>query len=201
MIRRKIHVHLLAAAALLTAAWMVPCLWAQAGGAEPPESASAAKQLPKSRLVLEKAAANNRVIRFPIHFTAAPGETVGAIRAEIQVPESSWKFQKVEPAARSNLKVSVRQPKRDGKAAGQGSPAILEVTFSGGSHVIRDGLIGTLQFLLPQPPPAPPDPPRAHILATLPPQAESSAGPAEAPFDLPPEPAANPSAGCFFFSH
>lgn len=154
---------------------------------------------PESKLILGKpAVSRDRIMNFPIEFTAAPGETVGLLRGQITFPEGAWKFVKVEPISGSRLKVSAKQIKR---GTGKGSEAAFDLTISAGTHVIKDGVIATLQLSAPQQEDSPPVLPVAHILATAPPETQEVTSPSAEPFALPPEPPPNPGVACFFFSH
>ena len=142
-----------------------------------------------------------RTVSYPMEFRAGEGETVGAIRALVTLPSAGWKFLKAEFAPGSRLKVSIRQEKKNGGQAKNGRETI-ELSITAGAHVIRDGIICELQFSVPAAfPSEPPAIPVVKLLATSPPQTEQVRKPAEEPFDLPPSPPANPSVGCFFFSH
>src|SRR5437870_2522389 len=84
----------------------------QAGGeaAEDSTPTVSERQKLESKLTVGKAIlSGDGIIRFPLHFTAAPGETVGAIRAQVTIPERGWKFRKIVPAAGSNLKASAQR--------------------------------------------------------------------------------------------
>lgn len=175
-----------------------PMALAQQDEKQGTQSKGSAPSKTGSKLVLGKAAVSREhSINFPMEFTAGPGETVGMIHAQISLPGSAWKFLKAEPASGSRLKISAKRVKR---GSGQGEQA-LDLTISAGTHVIKDGVIGTLQFSVPQQQTAPPEPPVARILATAPPETEQVTTPSEAPFELPPQPPANPGVACFFFSH
>ena len=154
------------------------------------------------KLIIEPTRSHDRLLSFPIKFTAPTGESIGMFRALVIVPDTAWKFQKVELPSRSDLKVSARQQKRRDKDQDPSSAAqIIEITFSAGTRAIKDGLIGTMVFSVPTVLPAAPEPPTARIILTSPPEVEQSTNPADSPFALPPDATVNPAVGCFFFSH
>jgi len=169
---------------------------------------------PESKLTVGKPSVSRGVVRFLLYFTAAPGETVGTIHAQVTAPEDSWKFLNVEPAAGSGMKVSAKQQRRDDSQKGkdQAGQATLVLSFSAGGHAIRDGLIGTLRFSLPEPTEKTSGKtsdkdlelksPVARILGTSPPETEQIlTAPSGNSFPLPSEPSPNPAVSCFFFSH
>lgn len=142
-----------------------------------------------------------RTVSYPMEFRAGEGETVGAIRLLVTLPSAGWKFLKAEFATGSRLKASIRQEKKNGDQAKNGGETI-ELGITAGAHVIRDGIIGELQFSVPAASSSePPAMPAVKLLATSPPQTEQVRTPPEEPFALPPSAPANPSVGCFFFSH
>lgn len=142
-----------------------------------------------------------RMVSYPLEFRAGDGETVGAIRARVTTPGAGWKFLKAEFAPGSQLKVSIQQEKKNRDQANSGGETI-ELNITAGARVIRDGIIGELQFSVPAASSSePPATPVVKVLATSPPQTEQVRQPAEAPFELPPSAPANPSVSCFFFSH
>ncbi len=155
----------------------------------------------ETKLVLTTGRTERGVVSFPMEFTAAPGETVGAIRAEVPVPEGVAKFLKLVVPRGSPLKVTAKQVNRNRGGTTSGKETVVELNISGGRHVIPDGGIGALQFSLPQRESSAPQPPVVRVLGTSPPQTEQVETPAETPLELPPGPVANPSVGCFFFSH
>ena len=163
----------------------------------------------ESKLELGKSSqAANRKISLPLHFTAAEGETVGSIRAEIVVPEGDFEFDRVVLPKDSRLKVSAKKRKEASKDNGRERTrqTVIEATFSAGSRAIRNGLIGFLQLDVSQQGKAEPAPELPGItirkLETSPPEPELLMGePASLPPSLPSEPPTNPAVGCFFFTH
>jgi hypothetical protein len=154
----------------------------------------------ESKLVLGKPASSaERTIAIPLFFTAAEGETVGRIQAQIDLPEGGWKFGKAEPPKNSHLQVTAKQRMEEAGKRGEKSVrhAVIELSISAGSHAIRNGLIGYLQFSLPEMGTPPTGSPTVAKLETSPPVPE---GAAEKPLPLPTEPIP-PVVGCFFFSH
>jgi hypothetical protein len=195
-IRRRGFLCLIAAALAVFAA-----LPQASGEKQEPARTGVAERKSESKLVLMAGRPGRGFVGFPMEFTAAPGETIGAIRAELVVPQGGSKLLKVELPPGSRLKVSVRQQKPDKGGKAKRGEAALELNFSAGQHAIRDGLIGTLQFSLPALEGPAPQAPRLLLLGTSPPQIVEATPSSEAPSELPPGPVANPSVGCFFFSH
>lgn len=178
-------------------------------GKQEPENDSSSKRRSEAKLTLQAArpggasGRGQRTVSYPLEFRAGEGETVGAIRAVVTLPGAGWKFLKLEFAPGSRLKASIRQEKKNGDQANNGGGTIA-LGITAGAHVIRDGIIGELQFSVPVTSAFPSEPspmPVVKVLSTSPPQVEQVRKPAEAPFELPPSAPANPSVGCFFFSH
>ena len=153
-------------------------------------------------------------VSFPMEFRAGDGETVGAIRALVTLPAAGWKFSKAEFPSGSRLKASIRQEKKSHEKTNPGqaqSPAVapvetIELSITAGAHVIRDGIIGELQFSVASASSIalPNDSsvvPVVKILATSPPQTEEVRQPGDKSDELSPSAPANPSVSCFFFSH
>ena len=140
-------------------------------------------------------------ILIPLHFIAAPEETVGEIRLELRVPEGPWEFRKMELPEKSLWKVSVaRRQRREEKGGEKPAPqTVWELTFSAGSRAIRNGWIGSLLFSVKGA--GAPAPPSLEVakLETAPPVAEALGG--DVPFALPDAPPINPAQTCFFFTH
>ena len=154
----------------------------------------------RSKLVLEQAIFHGRTLAIPLRFSALPGETVGRIRAQIDLPDSPWKFRKVELLKNSRLKVTAREKKtgpQDAKA--KNASHAIEVNFSAGSRDIPSGLIGYLLFAATDAQTPSPIAVSIAKLETLPPGPETAP---EKPLPLPTElPGYNPAPACFFFSH
>jgi hypothetical protein len=172
-----------------------------------PAKASMNDRKSESKLTLQAArpggasGRGQRTVSYPLEFRAGDGETVGAIRALVTTPGAGWKFVKAEFAPGSRLKVSIQQEKKNRDQAKNGGETI-EMNITAGAHVIRDGIIGELQFSVPAASSSePPATPVVKVLATSPPQTEQVREPTEAPFELPPSAPANPGVSCFFFSH
>ena len=152
-------------------------------------------------------ARGRKMVSYPLEFRAGEGETVGAIRALVTLPSvgpgAGWKFLKAEFASGSRLKASIQQEKKNRDQAKNGAET-FELSITAGAHVIRDGIIGELQFSVPVTPAFPSEPPAmpvVKLLATSPPQTEQVGNSADKPFELPPSAPPNPSVSCFFFSH
>ena len=162
-----------------------------------------------STLVVENSGKpQNGTLQFPLKFAAAPGETVGSLQAIVTIPSPEWKFKKIELTQGSRLKVSTKQKKIDG---GQ---SIIEVNISGGSRVIRDGIIATILFSIPASAESlntttettgqfggDTPKPDVRLVAVMPPETDSVSDDTPPPIAPPPPPEPNPSTGCFFFSH
>ena len=166
-------------------------------------------RISESKLELGEAGhAVGRENSFPLHFTAAEGETVGVIRAEIVVQEGDFEFDRLSLLKDSRLKVSTKKRNEEsenpeGKRARQ---TVIEATFSSGSRAIRNGLIGYLQFGVSR---------QGRVesarkipditirkLETSPPEPELLMGaPSSQPSPLSAEPPTSPAVGCFFFTH
>ena len=165
----------------------------------------------ESKIELGKSSQSaGRKISLPLHFTAAEGETVGSIRAEIVVPEGHYEFDRVVLPKGSRLKVSAKKRKEESKDndnEGKGTrQTVIEATFSAGSRAIRDGLIGFLQLEVSKLGRAESAPKLPGItirkLKTSPPEPELLMGePSQRPLPMPSEPPTNPAVGCFFFTH
>ena len=156
----------------------------------------------ESKLVLGKASfPQEHTMAIPLFFTAAEGETVGRIHTQINVPEGAWKFRKVEPPKNSRLQVTAKQTMEEPRESGAKNVrhTMIELRVSAGSHAIRNGLIGHLQFSLPERGTPPPGSLAVRKLVTMPPVPEPE-GASEKPLPLPTEPIP-PAQGCFFFSH
>ncbi|MBI2816992.1 MAG: hypothetical protein HYX72_08635 [Acidobacteria bacterium] len=156
------------------------------------------KQRQQSSLVLkDPALLRKHIWGFPVEFTAASGETVGMLRAQISFAASDWKYVKFESPRGSRLKISAKRLKR----AEDKNSQEMDVTVSAGAHIVKDGVIGILQMTSLRTGETPPESPVVQILSTAPPETQEVMGPSEKPFDLPPEPPINPNVTCFFFSH
>ncbi len=164
-----------------------------------------------SKLELGKSSQTaGRKLSLPLHFTAAEGESVGSIRAEIVVPEGHFEFDRVVLPKASRLKVSAKKRTEESKDKdNEGKPTrqtVIEATFSAGSRAIRNGLIGFLQLDVSKLGRAESDPKIPGItirkLETSPPEPELLMGePSQRPFSMPSEPPTSPAVGCFFFTH
>ena len=213
MISRK-HVHGSVSLALLALGLLPLSQAALAGAVLRPaemqaEEEASGTRISESKLELGKAGhAAGRENSFPLHFTAAEGETVGVIRAEIVVPEGDFEFDRLSLPKDSRLKVSTKNKKeesknREGKRAQQ---TVIEATFSAGSRAIRNGLIGYLQLVVSRQGRAEsarkiPDI-TIRKLETSPPVPELLMGaPSSRPPSLPADPPSSPAVGCFFFTH
>ncbi len=149
-----------------------------------------------------------RKMSLPMHFTAAEGETVGSIRAEIVVPEGHYEFDRVLLAKDSRLKVSAKKRNEESKdvEGKRTRQTVIETTFSAGSRAIRNGLIGFLQLDVAKQGRAASSRMISGItirkIETSPPEPELLVGePSQRPFPMPPDPPASPAVGCFFFTH
>ena len=161
----------------------------------------------ESRLTLQAArlggasGRDQRIVSYPMEFRAGEGETVGAIRALVLMPGAGWKFLRAEMAPGSRLKASIQQHKRN-RDQTRNLGESVEVNINAGAQVIRNGIIGVLQFTVRLADSREPSTsPVIRILSTSPPQTEQVRKSAEAPFDLSPSAPANPNVSCFFFSH
>ncbi len=171
------------------------------------DSAAATPRGPgaESALVLEKAIrSSQREAKVPVQFTAAAGETVGLIRAQVMVPPGPWRFRKLALPKGSRLKASAKEKKPvetsgETKTSGQ---TVIEFSFSSGSRAIPNGLIGYLQFSLSEPEAELPESLLLARLETFPPESEAEpVASSEDSLPLPAEPPLNPIQSCFFFSH
>lgn len=173
------------------------------------EGATSETRSSESKLELGKSSqAAGRKISLPLHFTAAEGETVGNIRAEIVVPEGDFEFDRVSLPKDSPLKVSAKKRKEESKdnEGKRTRQTVIEATFSAGSRAIRNGLIGFLQLDISKLGRAESAPKIPGItvrkLETSPPEPELLMGePSQRPLSMPSEPPTNPAVGCFFFTH
>ena len=167
------------------------------------------KRISESKLELGKAGhAAGRENSFPLHFTAAEGETVGVIRAEIVVQEGDFEFDRLSLPKDSRLKISTKKRNEENKnLEGQRArQTVIEATFSAGSRAIRNGLIGYLQLGVSRQGRAKSarEIPDINIrkLETSPPEPELLMGaPSSQPSSLSADPPSNPAVGCFFFTH
>ncbi len=173
------------------------------------EGAASEARSSESKIELGKSSQSaGRKLSLPLHFTAAEGETVGSIRAEIVVPEGHFEFDRVVLPNDSRLKVSAKKRREESKD-NEGEPTrqtVIEATFSAGSRAIRNGLLGFLQLDVSNQGrrEAVPKIPGITIrkLETSPPEPELLMGePSQRPFSMPSEPPTNPAVGCFFFTH
>ncbi len=173
------------------------------------EGATSETRSSESKLELGKTSqAAGREISLPLHFTAAEGETVGSIRAEIVVPEGHFEFDRVLLPKDSRLKVSAKKRKEESKdnEGKRTRQTVIEATFSAGSRAIRNGLIGFLQLDISKLGRAESAPKIPGItirkLETSPPEPELlMSEPSQRPFSMPSEPPTSPAVGCFFFTH
>ncbi len=173
------------------------------------EGATSETRSSESKLELGKSSqAAGRKISLPLHFTAAEGETVGSIRAEIVVPEGHFEFDRVSLPKDSPLKVSAKKRKEESKdnEGKRTRQTVIEATFSAGSRAIRNGLIGFLQLDISKLGRAESAPKIPGItvrkLETSPPEPELLMGePSQRLLSMPAEPPTNPAVGCFFFTH
>ncbi len=176
------------------------------------EEEASGTRISESILELGKAGhAAGRENSFPLHFTAAVGETVGVIRAEIVVPEGDFEFDRVVLPKDSRLKVSTKKRNEESEKSKDNEgertrQTVIETTFSAGSRAIRNGLIGFLQLDVSRQGKAEAVPKLPGItirkLETSPPEPELLMGePTSRSPSLPSEPPANPAVGCFFFTH
>ncbi len=154
----------------------------------------------QSKLSLGDAALRGeQEIAIPLHLTAAPGVTVGRIRAEVLVPEGPWKFQRVEPPKDVGWKAAARE--RSAKEEGSDERQTwIELSMDAGSRAIPDGLIGHFEFALRGTGTQRPSGLTVRKLEVWPPEPEvvRNPDPLAPPSELPGQ---NPQVGCFFFTH
>ncbi len=80
------------------------------------EGAASEARSSESKIELGKSSQSaGRKLSLALHFTAAEGETVGSIRAEIVVQEGHFEFDRVILPKDSQLKVSAKKRKEESK--------------------------------------------------------------------------------------
>ncbi len=171
------------------------------------EAERSATEPKQARLTLGNPASGQAgVVRLPLHFIAAAGETAGSIAAELVVPDN-WKFLKFENGPGMKLKASLKkEPKQNRGTAQPPGTVVIQLSLSAGTHAIHDGLLGMLRFSVSGSPAQGVKQAGAkhvmiRLISTAPPATEQVNRSSEAPDSMPAEQPANPNVACFFFSH